>query len=100
MSNLIAVRNDEVSASEFEDDMVIIVITDEQSEDVEVISDLDDLFVEAEVVVIDGDDLEGDDDIEEYYSSENNYEVSVDDMLFDNTVGEHLMDCGFFGTQG
>ncbi|HGO5393018.1 TPA: hypothetical protein ACK2W2_001648 [Klebsiella michiganensis] len=100
MSNLIAVRNDEVSASEFEDDMVVIVITDEQSEEIEVISDLDNLFVETEVVVIDGDDLEGNHDIAEYYSSENNYEVSVDDMLFDNTVGEHLMDCGFFGTQG
>ncbi|EOC5660812.1 hypothetical protein ACK85N_004666 [Salmonella enterica] len=59
MSNLISARNDEVSASEFEDDMVVIVITDEQSEDIEVISDLDDLFDETEVVVIDGDAVEG-----------------------------------------
>ena len=57
MSDLIAARYDEVSASEFEDDMVVIVITDEQSEDIEVISDLDDLFVNTEVVVIDGDAL-------------------------------------------
>ena len=60
MSDLIAARYDEVSASEFEDDMVVIVITDEQSEDIEVISDLDDLFVNTEVVVIDGDALEVD----------------------------------------
>ncbi|EBD9299897.1 TPA: hypothetical protein ACNV5N_001068 [Citrobacter freundii] len=99
MSDLIAARYDEVSASEFEDDMVVIVITDEQSEDIEVISDLDDLFVNTEVVVIDGDAVEGDYDNAGYFSSENNYEVSVDDMLFDNTVGEQLMDCGFFGTQ-
>lgn len=100
MSNIIATRIDEVSASEFEDDMVVIVITDEQCEDVEVISDLDDLFVETELVVIDGDVSEGGYDNAEYISSENNYEVSVDEMLFDNSVGEHLMDCGFFGTQG
>jgi predicted transcriptional regulator len=95
MSDLIAARYDEVSASEFEDDMVVIVITDEQSEDIEVISDLDDLFVNTEVVVIDGDALEVDYDNAGYFSSENSYEVSVDDMLFDNTVGEQLMDCGF-----
>ena len=100
MSNIIATRIDEVSASEFEDDMVVIVITDEQCEDVEVISDLDDLFVETELVVIDGDVSEGGYDNAEYISSENNYEVSVDEMLFDNSEGEHLMDCGFFGTQG
>ena len=99
MSDLIAARYDEESASEFEDDMVVIVITDEQSEDIEVISDLDDLFVNTEVVVIDGDALEVDYDNAGYFSSENSYEVSVDDMLFDNTVGEQLMDCGFFGTQ-
>lgn len=29
MSDLIAARYDEISASEFEDDMVVIVITDE-----------------------------------------------------------------------
>ena len=61
--------------------------------------DLDDLFVNTEVVVIDGDALEVDYDNAGYFSSENSYEVSVDDMLFDNTVGEQLMDCGFFGTQ-
>lgn len=100
MSNLIITKNDEASASEFEDDMVIIIITDEQNENIEVISDLDDLFVKTAVVVIDGDALEDGYDNAEYFSSENNYEVSLDDMLFDNTVGEQLMDCGFFGTQG
>lgn len=67
MSDLIAARYDEVSASEFEDDMVVIVITDEQSEDIEVISDLDDLFVNTEVVVIDGDALEVDYDNAGYF---------------------------------
>lgn len=98
MSN--AMKHNEDLAFMAEEEMDVIIITDDYYGDIEVVAELDDLALDSDVIVIDGDVVDNSISVEDFLLTEHNYDVSVDDMLFDMTAGDHLMGCGVFGTKG